>query len=150
MLTSKLSNFKKSLHLWWTFRFLPCLSNLKPTHYFQQLFSECKNHLLQPELMLMLSTGRILEAAALGSDLCCAQIVKTTTPLLIETYNKQTQVWSCTLKCYFISKFCLINSSECLRKKKYGCIEKTDFDETVSFVISHRSIYPNTTFLAVF
>jgi len=117
MLTSKLSNFKKSLHLWWTFRFLPCLSNLKPTHYFQQLFSECKNHLLQPELMLMLSTGRILEAAALGSDLCCAQIVKTTTPLLIETYNKQTQVWSCTLRCNFIS---------------------------------HRSIYPNTTFLAVF
>lgn len=54
--------------------------------------TECKNHLLQPELMLMLSTGRILQAAALGSDLSCAQIVKTTTPLLIETYNKQTQV----------------------------------------------------------
>ncbi|WAR22381.1 MMS19-like protein [Mya arenaria] len=53
--------------------------------------ANCKGHLLQPELMLMLSTGRILQAVALGSELACAQIVRSAVPLLVEAYNKHTQ-----------------------------------------------------------
>ncbi|XP_045188984.2 MMS19 nucleotide excision repair protein homolog [Mercenaria mercenaria] len=59
--------------------------------FMDEILAECKNHLLQPELMLMLSTGRLLQAAASGSDTACAHIVRTSIPLLIESYNKQSQ-----------------------------------------------------------
>ncbi|XP_060576580.1 MMS19 nucleotide excision repair protein homolog [Ruditapes philippinarum] len=59
--------------------------------YVDEILAECKNHLLQPELMLMLSAGRLLQAAALGSQPACDHIVKVTTPLLIESFNKQSQ-----------------------------------------------------------
>ncbi|XP_052770536.1 MMS19 nucleotide excision repair protein homolog [Mya arenaria] len=59
--------------------------------FVDEILNDCKGHLLQPELMLMLSTGRILQAVALGSELACAQIVRSAVPLLVEAYNKHTQ-----------------------------------------------------------
>ena len=58
------------------------------------MISEVKQHLLEPELMLMLSAGRLLQAVALASSLACSQILETCVPMLIETYNKQTEVRS--------------------------------------------------------
>ena len=56
------------------------------------MISEVKQHLLEPELMLMLSAGRLLQAVALASSLACSQILETCVPMLIETYNKQAEV----------------------------------------------------------
>ena len=69
-------------------------------HFFEKtnkgilMISEVKQHLLEPELMLMLSAGRLLQAVALASSLACSQILETCVPMLIETYNKQTEVRS--------------------------------------------------------
>ena len=56
------------------------------------LFSEVKQHLLQPEMMLMLSTGRLLTAAAQGSGMACCQILATALPLLLEAHGKTAEV----------------------------------------------------------
>ena len=68
---------------------------------YNRYIAECKNHLLQPELMLMLSAGRLLQAAALGSEPACSHIVGVTIPLLIEAFNKHNQVISEWLLIYF-------------------------------------------------
>ena len=57
-----------------------------------KFISEVKQHLLEPELMLMLSTGRLLQAVAKGSSAACCQVLDTTIPMLIETHSKQTEV----------------------------------------------------------
>ncbi|KAL4231335.1 mms19 nucleotide excision repair [Mactra antiquata] len=59
--------------------------------FIEDILNECKSHLLQPELMLMKSTGRLLQAVATGSADACSQVAMVTIPLLIESYNKQTQ-----------------------------------------------------------
>ena len=57
-----------------------------------KFISEVKQHLLEPELMLMLSTGRLLQAVAQGSSAACCQVLDTTIPMLTETHSKQTEV----------------------------------------------------------
>lgn len=56
-----------------------------PTCY----ITACVSHLQQPEMMLMLSAGRLLQAAARGSELACARIVRAAVPLLLGAYGAQ-------------------------------------------------------------
>ncbi|XP_052249860.1 MMS19 nucleotide excision repair protein homolog isoform X2 [Dreissena polymorpha] len=59
--------------------------------FVDEILQECKNHLLQPELMLMLSTGRLLQSVAMATSQSCDQVVRAVMPLLVDTFNKQTQ-----------------------------------------------------------
>ena len=73
---------------------------------FLRFSSEVKQHLLQPEMMLMLSTGRLLMAVARGSNMACCQILNTAVPMLTETHSRTKEV------------FVVLNSSISIRKFK--------------------------------
>ena len=52
--------------------------------------SECRHHLLEPELRMMQPAACMLEAVAMGSDPACTAVVTAIVPLLVEQFYSQS------------------------------------------------------------
>ncbi|XP_013406469.2 MMS19 nucleotide excision repair protein homolog, partial [Lingula anatina] len=60
--------------------------------FLKDIIKDCRHHLTQPELKLMYPSGKLLQAAAAGSDQACCIILREIIPLLLEQFHKHTQV----------------------------------------------------------
>ncbi|KAL3863332.1 hypothetical protein ACJMK2_005093, partial [Sinanodonta woodiana] len=60
--------------------------------FLNEIVNECQQHLLKPELKIMLLTGQLLCAAAAGSDTSCCRLVHVYVPLLLEQASKCTLI----------------------------------------------------------
>ncbi|KAK3603029.1 hypothetical protein CHS0354_037777 [Potamilus streckersoni] len=58
--------------------------------FLNEIVNECQQHFLKPELKMMLLTGRLVCAAASGSETSCCRLVHVCVPLLLEQASKCT------------------------------------------------------------
>ena len=60
-------------------------------HFFS-ILTECEKHINEPGLRLIHPSSRLLQAMSSASETVCDKIIGFVMPLLVQQYEKQTQV----------------------------------------------------------